>query len=239
MAPQPLFGVSPSFLNKLLDVGSRESRDPVKGVKPGTLASMLNRYYNPQFGSSGSWLNPGQYEVLKKGGFNPSNPSIEKARAYYSTPEGQQELSRTAEQLGGVTDFRSTKYLRDTGNLLSYPTNLIPAVVQGERRFLTPQKLKELGATPDLSENTFFNERKRPSTKEWWKSLGSGTSIAADSNQRPATPDQRSVEDILSSSLGLKSKPSFDSVQQKSTSLLDLVKGAIVESLVPSMIFPF
>lgn len=179
MAPQPLFGVSPSFLNKLLDVGSRESRDPVKGVKPGTLASMLNRYHNPQFGSSGSWLNPGQYEVLKKGGFNPSNPSIEKARAYYSTPEGQQELSRTAEQLGGVTDFRSTRYLRDTGNLLSYSTNLIPAVVQGERRFLTPQKLKELGATPDLSENTFFNERKRPPTKEWWKSPASGTPTGA------------------------------------------------------------
>jgi hypothetical protein len=169
MAPQ-FFGTSPAFFNKLLDVGSRESGDPKRGVKPGTLASMLNRYHNPQFGSSGNWLNPGQYAVLGKGGFNPNNPAVEKARNYYSSPEGKQELFNYAQQLGGVTDFRSTKYLQETGNLLKYGTNLIPAIVQGQRRFVTPQKLKELGATPDLSENTFFNETKRPPTKQWWNS---------------------------------------------------------------------
>jgi hypothetical protein len=169
MAPQ-FFGTSPAFFNKLLDVGSRESGDPKRGVKPGTLASMLNRYHNPQFGSSGNWLNPGQYAVLEKGGFNPNNPAVEKARNYYSSPEGKQELFNYAQQLGGVTDFRSTKYLQETGNLLKYETNLIPAIVQGQRRFVTPQKLKELGASPDLSENTFFNETKRPPTKQWWNS---------------------------------------------------------------------
>ena len=169
MAPQ-FFGTSPAFFNKLLDVGSRESGDPKRGVKPGTLASMLNRYHNPQFGSSGNWLNPGQYAVLEKGGFNPNNPAVEKARNYYSSPEGKQELFNYAQQLGGVTDFRSTKYLQETGNLLKYGTNLIPAIVQGQRRFVTPQKLKELGASPDLSENTFFNETKRPPTKQWWNS---------------------------------------------------------------------
>jgi len=167
MAPQ-FFGTSPAFFNKLLDVGSRESGDPKRGVKPGTLASMLNRVHNPQFGSSGSWLNPNQYAVLRKGGFNPKNPAIEKARQYYSSPEGQQELFNYAKQLGGVTDFRSTKYLQKTGNLLKYDTNLIPTIVQGQRQFVTPQKLKQLGATPDLSENTFFNETKRAPTKEWW-----------------------------------------------------------------------
>ena len=169
MAPQ-FFGTSPAFFNKLLDVGSRESGDPKRGVKPGTLASMLNRYHNPQFGSSGNWLNPGQYAVLEKGGFNPNNPAVERARNYYSFPEGKQELFNYAQQLGGVTDFRSTKYLQETGNLLKYGTNLIPAIVQGQRRFVTPQKLKELGASPDLSENTFFNETKRPPTKQWWNS---------------------------------------------------------------------
>ena len=169
MAPQ-FFGTSPAFFNKLLDVGSRESGDPKRGVKPGTMASMLNRYHNPQFGSSGNWLNPGQYAVLEKGGFNPNNPAVEKARNYYSSPEGKQELFNYAQQLGGVTDFRSTKYLQETGNLLKYETNLIPAIVQGQRRFVTPQKLKELGASPDLSENTFFNETKRPPTKQWWNS---------------------------------------------------------------------
>lgn len=167
MAPQ-FFGTSPTLFNKLLDVGSRESGDPKRGVKPGTLASMLNRYHNPQFGSSGNWLNPNQYAVLQKGGFNPKNPAIEKARQYYSSSEGQQELFNYAKQLGGVTDFRSTKYLQETGNLLKYGTNLIPTIIQGERRFVTPQKLKQLGASPDLSENTFFNETKRPPTKEWW-----------------------------------------------------------------------
>lgn len=169
MAPQ-LFGVSPAFFNKLLDVGSRESGDPKRGVKPATLASMLNRYHNPQFGSSGNWLNPNQYAVLRERGFNTQNPAVKKAQQYYATPEGRQELFKYAEQLGGVTDFRSTKYLQETGNLLKYGTNLIPAIIQGERRFVTPQKLKQLGATPDLSENTFFNETKRPSTKQWWES---------------------------------------------------------------------
>lgn len=167
MAPQ-LFGTSPALFNKLLDVGSRESGDPKRGVKPGTLASMLNRANNPQFGSSGEWLNPNQYAVLQKSGFNPQNPAIKKGLQYYSSPEGQQELFNYARQLGGVTDFRSTRYLQETGNLLKYGTNLIPTIIQGQRQFVTPQRLKQLGASPDLSENTFFNETKRPPTKEWW-----------------------------------------------------------------------
>jgi hypothetical protein len=239
MAPQ-FFGTSPAFFNKLLDVGSRESGDPKRGVKPGTLASMLNRVHNPQFGSSGSWLNPNQYAVLRKGGFNPKNPAIEKARQYYSSPEGQQELFNYAKQLGGVTDFRSTKYLQKTGNLLKYDTNLIPTIIQGQRQFVTPQKLKQLGATPDLSENTFFNETKRAPTKEWWNA---GASPAPTLPPTTATVtavaspniDQRSVTDILSSSLGLQSKPDFDDKKTLVDNLKDSFKKSIMEQMIPSL----
>lgn len=203
MAPQSFFGTSPAFFDKILDVGSRESRDPKRGVKPGTLASILNRFHNPQFGSSGTWLNPNQYAVLKKGGFNPGNPDIQKARQYYSTPEGRQELFNYAKQLGGVTDFRSTKYLQETGNLLRYSTNLIPAIVQGERRFLTPQKLKQLGATPDLSENTFFNETKRPPTKEWWNAEAPTPPVLPSTSSTPREAGNALGSNLLRAVMGI------------------------------------
>jgi len=229
MAPQlpSMFGVTSTLLPKLFDVGSREAYDPQRGVKPGTLASLINRFHNPVFGSSGSWLNPGQYAVLQGGGFNPKNPGIAKAQAYYSTPEGQQELANVASQLGGVTDFRSTKYLQDTGNLLKYGTNLIPAVVQGERRFLTPQQLRQYGAKPDLSENTFFNETKRPPTKQWWKQLMPGQlQSALPGEQQPG------VGETLSAALGQDvTQPSTS--QTIAQSLLDEYKRSAIESLFP------
>ena len=234
MAPQlpSMFGVTSTLLPKLLDVGSREAYDPQRGVKPGTLASLINRFHNPVFGSSGSWLNPGQYAVLQGGGFNPKNPNIAKAQAYYSSPQGQQELANVANQLGGVTDFRSTKYLQDTGNLLKYGTNLIPAVVQGERRFLTPQQLRQYGAKPDLTENTFFNETKRPPTKQWWKQLMPGqlqSSLPGD--------QQLGVGETLTAALG-------EDVTQPATSqtiaqnLLDEYKRSAIESLFSQGIAP-
>jgi hypothetical protein len=237
MAPQ-LFGVPQNFLNKVFDVGSRESYDPQRGVKPGTLASMINRFHNPNFGSSGSWLNSGQYEVLKSRGLDPGNPAIQKAQQYYSTPEGQQELFNYAKQLGGVTDFRGTKYLKDTNNLLNYPTNLIPAIVQGQRRFLTPAKLKELGATPDLTENTFFNETSRPPTKPWWNSGAPATAAPLPTRAAPAAsaPGQRSVEDILGSALGLTSKPALDKTKDQSQSLLDSFKTSIIKGMIQPLI---
>ena len=234
MAPQlpSMFGVTSTLLPKLFDVGSREAYDPQRGVKPGTLASLLNRFHNPVFGSSGSWLNPGQYAVLQSGGFNPKNPGIAKAQAYYSTPEGQQELVNAASQLGGVTDFRSTKYLQDTGNLLKYGTNLIPTIVQGERRFLTPQQLRQYGAKPDLTENTFFNETKRPPTKQWWKQLMPGQlQSALPGDQQPG------VGETLSAALG-------QDVTQPSTSqtiaqnLLDEYKRSAIESLLSQGVAP-
>lgn len=245
MAPQlpSMFGVAPTLLPKLFDVGSREAYDPLRGVKPGTLASLINRANNPVFGPSGNWLNPGQYAVLQSKGFNPQNPNIAKAQAYYSSPEGRQELANVAHQLGGVTDFRSTKYLRDTGNLLNYPTNLIPAVVQGVRKFLTPQQLRKYGAQPDLTENTFFNETQRPPTKEWWKSLMPGQQQSAlpgdqqyTAQQLASAPDQRSVEDILGSALGLVFKPGLDETNKKSQGLLDTFKNAIAENMITPLL---
>lgn len=234
MAPQlpSMFGVAPTLLPKLLDVGSREAYDPKRGVKPGTLASLINRFHNPAFGSSGSWLNPGQYAVLQGSGFNPKNPGIAKAQAYYSSPQGQQELADIASQLGGVTDFRSTSYLQNTGNLLKYGTNLIPTVIQGERRFLTPQQLRQYGAKPDLSENTFFNETKRPPTKEWWKQLAPGqlqSSLPGD--QQPGVGETLSV--ALGQDVTQSSAP-----QTIAQNLLDEYKRSAIESLFPEGILP-
>jgi hypothetical protein len=215
MAPQSpaLFGVAPNLLRNIFDVGSREAYDATRGVKPGTLASMLNRAHNSQFGAQGSWINPGQYAVLQSKGFDPRNPNIAKAQAYYSSPQGQKELAGVANQLGGVTDFRSTSYLKDTGGLLKYPTNLIPTVVQGERRFVTPQQLKQLGAQPDLSENTFFNETKRPATSKWWQPYMQGQQQA----QAPASSQiPTSVDDTLSAALGFRLNPSEQTPESKS-----------------------
>jgi hypothetical protein len=234
MAPKlpSMLGVSPGLLPKIFDVGSRESNDPKRGVKPATLASIINRANNPQFGPSGNWLNPGQYAVLEKGGFNPKNPAIAKAQAYYSSPEGQQELMQVANQLGGVTDFRSTRYLSDTGNLLKYGTNLIPAIVQGTRRFLTPQQLKQQGAKPDFTENTFFNETKRPPTKQWWKQPTTGQPQAALPGEQ-----QLGVGATLSAALG-QDITQQDTPQTIAQNLVDEYKRNAIENLFSQGIFP-
>ena len=234
MAPQlpSMFGVTSTLLPKLLDVGSREAYDPKRGVKPGTLASLINRFHNPVFGSSGSWLNPGQYAVLQEKGFNPNNPNIAKAKAYYGSPEGQQELANVANQLRGVTDFRSTSYLQNTGNLLKYGTNLIPTVVQGERRFLTPQQLRQYGAKPDLTENTFFNETKRPPTKEWWKPYLPGQLQSSLPGEQ-----QLGVGETLSAALGQDITQPV-TPQTIAQNLLDEYKRNAIETLLPQGILP-
>lgn len=227
-----MFGVFPGFLPRMLDVGSRESNDSKRGVKPATLASLINRYYNPQYGASGNWLNQGQYAVLKKGGFNPNNPAIAKAQAYYNTPEGQRELMQVASQLGGVTDFRSTQYLSDTGNLFKYEDNLIPTIIQGARRFLTPQQLKQQGAKPDFSENTFFNETKRPPTKQWWKQPTTGQPQAALPGEQ-----QLGVGETLSAALG-QDVTQQDTPQTIAQNLVDEYKRNAIENLFSQEIFP-
>ena len=227
-----MLGVSPGFLSKMIDVGSRESNDPKRGVKPATLASFINRYYNPQYGTSGNWLNQDQYEVLKKGGFNPRNPAIAKAQAYYGSPEGQQELMQVANQLGGVTDFRSTRYLSDTGNLLKYGDNLIPTMIQGTRRFLTPQQLKQQGAKPDFSENTFFNETKRPPTKQWWKQPTTGQPQTALPGEQ-----QLGVGATLSAALG-QDVTQQETPQTIAQNLVDEYKRNAIENLFSQGIFP-
>jgi hypothetical protein len=232
MAPQSpaLFGVAPNLLHNIFDVGSREAYDATRGVKPGTLASMLNRAHNPQFGAQGSWINPGQYAVLQSKGLDPRNPNIAKAQAYYSSPQGQQELAGVANQLGGVTDFRSTSYLKGTGGLLKYPTNLIPTVVQGERRFVTPQQLKQLGTQPDLSENTFFNETQRPPTSKWWQPYMQGQQQA----QAPvSTQAPSSVDDTLSAALGFRLNPSEQTPESTSlaANFADKAKQQVLQQL--------
>ena len=243
MAPKlpSLLGVSPGFLPKMLDVGSRESNDPKRGVKPATFASFVNRYHNPQYGPSGSWLNRGQYAVLEKGGFNPNNPAIAKAQAYYSTPEGQRELMQVASQLGGVTDFRSTRYLNDTGNLLKYGDNLIPTMIQGVRRFLTPQQLKQQGAKPDFTENTFFNETKRPPTKQWWKqpTIGQPQSSLPGEQPQASLPGEQplGVGAALSAALG-QDITQQDTPQTIAQNLVDEYKRNVIENLFSQGIFP-
>lgn len=234
MAPQPttLFGVSPGLLHKILDVGSREAYDPQRGVKPGTLASMINRAQNPDFGPGGGWLNPGQYAVLQERGFNPNNPNIAKARAYYGTPQGQQELAAVASQLGGATDFRSTKYLHDTGNLLKYSTNLIPALIDGTRRFLTPAQLRQTKAKPDFSENTFFNESpgRRPTSK-WWERLGG--------QQRAEVPTTgEDVLGTLTSALGFNPLEKEQDNRSATQKFLDQYKSQLMTNLLAPSFTP-
>lgn len=182
MAPNigTMYGVPENTFRRMLQVATLEARDPTRGAMPGTVASMINRYHNPDYGSNASWINPGQYKVMKAPGFGQVDPG--KALGYYSSDKGRQELGRVAQELGGRTDFRSTSYLKDIGELMSHSDNLIPAMVGGVQRYLSPQKLKTLGASPNLLENTFFNEGKRSPTKKWWESsLGAptGTSTSA------------------------------------------------------------
>ena len=49
---------------------------------------------------------------------------------------------------------------------------------------------------------------------------------------------QRSVEDILSSALGLGEKPELDAVNAKSQGLLGSIRSSIVKSLIPAIVNP-
>ena len=49
---------------------------------------------------------------------------------------------------------------------------------------------------------------------------------------------QRSVEEILSSTLGLGEKPELDAVNAKSQGLLGAIRSSIVKSLIPSVLNP-
>ena len=170
MAPKTTnqFGIPGNVFRNIVRVASAEAGDPNTGAKSGTLASLLNRYYSSSYGSNvNNWLIPGQYAVMEKPGFNRTDPS--RAVSYYSSPAGQQELLKAGQALRGATDFRSTSYLKDTGNLFKYQDNLIPAMVGGTRKYLTPKELQSIGAKPDYSENTFFNETKRPAPSKWWE----------------------------------------------------------------------
>jgi len=170
MAPKTTnqFGIPRDVFRNILQVATLEERHPTTGAGAGTVASMINRYHSPSYGSNvNKWLIPGQYAVMEKPDFSRTDPS--KAVSYYNSPAGQQELLKTGQALRGATDFRSTTYLKDTGNLFKYQDNLIPAMVGGTRKYLTPKELQSTGAKPDYSENTFFNEIKRPAPSKWWE----------------------------------------------------------------------
>lgn len=169
-APAGLAAIFPQdFLNAAFRIGTQEARNPKYGANPGTIASILNRYYHPGYGSNWqSWLlNPGQYAVLKK----PQKESGAQARQFYSSPEGLNLLQQTAQQLGGATDFRSTSYLQKQGLLTKYPDNLIPVRVGGRIQYLTPSQVTKQKLSPDFTENTFFSES-GPAKTKWWQKLG-------------------------------------------------------------------
>jgi hypothetical protein len=171
MAPNTLnpFGIPRDVFRRILQVATLEAGDKIRGAKSGTVASILNRYYSPSYGSNiNTWLVPNQYKVMELPDFNRTNPL--RAEAYYNSDIGRQELLKTGRQLGGATDFRSTKYLKDIGKLFTYPDNLIPTIIGGAREYLTPKELLKIGANPDYSENTFFNETKKsPLSVKWWE----------------------------------------------------------------------
>lgn len=171
MAPRAgLAAIFPQdFLNAAFRIATQEARDPRAGARAGTLSSILNRYHHPGYGSNWrSWLlNPGQYAVLKK----PSGETGAQARQFYNTPEGLGLLQRTASQLGGATDFRSTSYLKDQGLLYKYGDNLIPVNVGGQTQYLTPAQVRQRKLNPDFRENTFFSES-GPAPRKWWQQLG-------------------------------------------------------------------
>lgn len=171
--PRNLGAIFPQdFLNAAFRIGTLEARDVTgkRGANPGTVASILNRYYTPGYGSNWrSWLlNPNQYAVLKK----PSKETGSQARQYYSTPEGIDALRTAGAQLGGVPDFRSTSYLKGQGLLMKYPDNLIPVNVGGSVQYLPTGELQKRKLSPYLNENTFFSETGKKSQKKWWELLG-------------------------------------------------------------------
>ena len=170
MAPQSLGTIFPQdFLNAAFRVSSQEARDPSRGAKPGTLTSILNRYFHPGYGSDWrSWLlNPNQYAVLK----HPSKETGAAARQFYNSPEGLNLLQSTAQQLRGATDFRSTSSLQDQGLLMKYSDNMIPVNVGGNVQYLSPGELQKRKLAPYLGENTFFSES-GPTKTPWWQRLG-------------------------------------------------------------------
>jgi len=168
--PAGLASIFPQdFLNTAYRVATLEARDPKYGAKPGTLASILNRFHMPGYGSNWqSWMNPSQYAVLKK----PSKETGGLAKQFYNSPEGLQVLSRTANQIGGVGDFRSTRSLQEQGLLMKYPDNLIPVRANGDLQYVTPGELRKRGLTPDFTENTLFSETGKKAQKPWWQKLG-------------------------------------------------------------------
>jgi len=168
--PKPTLGsIAPrEFLRRAIPIASQEG-----GIA--TFASMLNRYYNPAYGKDfNKWLTPGQYEVLKSPMPKGAGAQLERT---LSTPAGIQELVRQAQELGGVTDFRSTKYLKKTGGLYKYSDNLIPVLEQGRRIFVTPSEQKTKKLPIDYNENTFFNETPRGPTTPWWQRLGPSSAV--------------------------------------------------------------
>lgn len=168
--PAGLAAIFPQdFLNAAFRIGTQEARDPKYGANPGTVASILNRYHHPGYGKNWQrWLlNPGQYAVLQK----PQKESGAQARQFYNSPEGLNLLQRTAQQLGGATDFRSTSYLQGQGLLMKYPDNLIPVQTGGGIQYLSPAEVKKRKLSPYLRENTFFSES-GPAKTQWWQKLG-------------------------------------------------------------------
>jgi hypothetical protein len=168
--PAGLASIFPQdFLNTAYRVATLEARDPKYGAKPGTFASILNRFHMPGYGSNWqSWMNPNQYAVLKK----PTKETGGLARQFYNSPEGLRLLANTANQLGGVGDFRSTSYLNKQGLLMKYPDNLIPVRSGGGLQYLTPAEIRKKGLTPDFTENTLFSETGKKAQKPWWQKLG-------------------------------------------------------------------
>lgn len=193
MAPRPLFsvlGVPQEFLNRAIPVAEREG-----GIA--SFASMLNRYHNPSYGSNWqNWLNPGQYEVLQHGIPRGAGATL---RSRLGTPAGLQELITRGQQLRGVTDFRATEALKKSGILFNYPDNLIPTIQNGQRVFLTPAQLRSSGLKPDVSENTFFNERPRPATTRWWERMGPRSELdtGADSSLVSSTSVKKALADDI------------------------------------------
>jgi len=198
--PKPTLGsIAPQdFLRRAIPIASREG-----GIA--TFASMLNRYYNPAYGKDfNKWLTPGQYEVLKSPMPKGAGAQLERT---LSTPAGIQELVRQAQELGGVTDFRSTKYLQKTGGLHKYSDNLIPVLEQGRRVFVNPSEQKAKKLPIDYSENTFFNETPRGPTTPWWQRLGPSSAVPEErppgSSNTPsfATGVKKELANLLASSL--------------------------------------
>lgn len=192
--PAGLASIFPQdFLNTAYRVATLEARDPKYGAKPGTLASILNRFHMPGYGSNWqSWMNPSQYAVLK----NPSKETGGLAKQFYNTPEGLQVLSRTANQIGGVGDFRSTRSLQEQGLLMKYPDNLIPVRTNGALQYLTPAELRKKGLTPDFTENTLFSETGKKAQKPWWQKLGPRSEALGVQDPSAITPPTSSGGDF-------------------------------------------